>query len=98
MVEGASSEPPPSWTSETGFDLKSARGSAGWHNRGSTLPAHGLGGCYSVGDFSAWTGGGIGARMTGVPDYVPPVAAISVPGIDQPGYRAYPWWTTLPTR
>ncbi len=33
---------------------------------------------------------GIGVRMTGVPDYVPPVAAISVPGIDQPGYRAYP--------
>jgi Nucleotidyl transferase AbiEii toxin, Type IV TA system len=28
--------------------------------------------------------------MTGVPDDVPPVAAISVPGIDQRGYRAYP--------
>jgi hypothetical protein len=33
---------------------------------------------------------GTGVRMTGVPDDVPPVAGISVPGIDQPGYRAYP--------
>jgi len=33
---------------------------------------------------------GTGVRMTGVPDDVPPVAGISVPGIEQPGYRAYP--------
>jgi hypothetical protein len=33
---------------------------------------------------------GTGVRMTGVPDHVPPVAGISVPGIDQPGYQAYP--------
>lgn len=33
---------------------------------------------------------GAGVRMTGVPDHVPPVADISVPGIEQPGYRAYP--------
>lgn len=32
---------------------------------------------------------GAGVRMTGVPDHVPAVAAISVPGIEQPGYRAY---------
>ena len=33
---------------------------------------------------------GTGVHMTGVPDHVPPVAEISVPGIEQPGYRAYP--------
>lgn len=33
---------------------------------------------------------GTGVRMTGVPDDVPPVAGIAVPGIEQPGYRAYP--------
>jgi hypothetical protein len=33
---------------------------------------------------------GTGVRMTGVPDDVPPMAGISVPGVDQPGYRAYP--------
>jgi len=33
---------------------------------------------------------GTGVRMTGVPDHVPPVAGISVPGIEQPGYQAYP--------
>lgn len=33
---------------------------------------------------------GTGVRMTDVPEDVPPVAPISVPGLDQPGYRAYP--------
>jgi len=33
---------------------------------------------------------GTGVRMTGVPDHVPPVAGIALPGIEQPGYRAYP--------
>ena len=33
---------------------------------------------------------GTGVRMTGIPEDVPPVALISVPGLDQPGYRAYP--------
>ncbi len=33
---------------------------------------------------------GKGVRMTGVPDDVPPVAGIAVPGIEQRGYRAYP--------
>jgi len=33
---------------------------------------------------------GTGIRMTGVPDHVPPIAEISVPGIEQPGYQAYP--------
>ena len=33
---------------------------------------------------------GTGVRMTGTPDHVPPVAEISIPGIAQPGYRAYP--------
>jgi len=29
-------------------------------------------------------------RMTGTPDPVPPLAPVSLPGIDRPGYRAYP--------
>ncbi len=33
---------------------------------------------------------GTGVRMTAVPDDVPPVAGIAVPGIEQQGYRAYP--------
>ncbi len=33
---------------------------------------------------------GTGVRMTGTPDHVPPIADISIPGIEQPGYRAYP--------
>lgn len=31
-----------------------------------------------------------GVHMTGTPDHVPALAAIAVPSIDQPGYRAYP--------
>lgn len=31
-----------------------------------------------------------GVQMTGTPEHVPALAAITVPGIDQPGYRAYP--------
>lgn len=31
-----------------------------------------------------------GVQMTGTPEHVPALAAIAVPGIDQPGYRAYP--------
>lgn len=31
-----------------------------------------------------------GVRMTGTPDDVSPIANVFVPGIDQPGYRAYP--------
>jgi predicted enzyme related to lactoylglutathione lyase len=33
---------------------------------------------------------GTGVRMTGVPDHVSSVVEISIPGIEQPGYRAYP--------
>jgi hypothetical protein len=31
-----------------------------------------------------------GVQMTGAPDHVPALAAVAVPGISQPGYRAYP--------
>jgi hypothetical protein len=33
---------------------------------------------------------GTGVRMIGVPDHVSSVVEISIPGIEQPGYRAYP--------
>jgi hypothetical protein len=31
-----------------------------------------------------------GVRMTGTPEHVPALTAIAIPGLDQPGYRAYP--------
>lgn len=31
-----------------------------------------------------------GVRMTGAPDHVPALTALSFPGLDQPGYRDYP--------
>jgi hypothetical protein len=31
-----------------------------------------------------------GVRMTGTPDHVPALTAIAIPGLNQPGYRAYP--------
>jgi hypothetical protein len=31
-----------------------------------------------------------GVRMTGTPDYVPPLAPIAIPDLPRPGYRAYP--------
>jgi Nucleotidyl transferase AbiEii toxin, Type IV TA system len=31
-----------------------------------------------------------GVRMTGRPEHVPALTAIAIPGLDQPGYRAYP--------
>jgi hypothetical protein len=31
-----------------------------------------------------------GVRMTGAPDHVPALAAVAIPGLQQPGYRAYP--------
>ena len=31
-----------------------------------------------------------GVRMTGAPDHVPALAAVAIPGLEQPGYRAYP--------
>jgi len=31
-----------------------------------------------------------GVRMTGTPDHVPALTALAIPGLEQPGYRAYP--------
>lgn len=31
-----------------------------------------------------------GVQMTGTPDHVPALTAVAIPGLDQPGYRAYP--------
>jgi nucleotidyltransferase AbiEii toxin of type IV toxin-antitoxin system len=31
-----------------------------------------------------------GVRMTGTPDHVPPLTALGIPGLAQPGYRVYP--------
>jgi hypothetical protein len=31
-----------------------------------------------------------GVRMTGAPDHVPALTALALPGLEQPGYRAYP--------
>ena len=33
---------------------------------------------------------GEGVRMTGTPEHVPALTAVAMPGMDQPGYRAYP--------